>query len=43
MYKYSKLAQERFMGDLDLAFLFLWFQQQPDAVAFVAAKINPKG
>jgi hypothetical protein len=25
MYKYSKLAQERFMSELDLAFLFIWF------------------
>lgn len=40
MYKYSKLAQERFMSDLDLAFLFIWFQQQPHAVAFVIGKID---
>jgi hypothetical protein len=26
MYKYSKNAQERFMGTVDLVFLFIWFQ-----------------
>lgn len=26
MYKYSKAAQERFMAQIDLVFLFIWFQ-----------------
>lgn len=38
MYKYSKQAQERFFDHPSFAFLFLWFGQNPDALAFADKK-----
>jgi len=38
MYKYSKQAQERFFDHPTFAFLFLWFGQNPEALAFAESK-----
>ena len=41
-YKYSKLAQERFLADSDLSFLMVWFHNHADYREFMASKLVAK-
>lgn len=43
MYKYSKKAQDRFLSQPILAYLYIWFAQSPEALEFVYSKFADKG
>lgn len=43
MYKYSKKAQQTFLEQKLLSFLFCWFAGNPDSLTFIRQKYDSKG
>jgi len=43
MYKYSKKAQQKFFGSIQLSFLFVWFLDSPESCDLLNEKFGDKG
>jgi len=43
MYKYSKKAQQTFLEQKLLSFLFAWFANNPESLSFIRQKYENKG